>query len=491
MGEESVFIQLGENSQKEDSSPGKINMKCFRSRFSEEVNNVNKIYTAELQELYHDIFSATNTGTFNLMDALEEISSNQEKSQQVILKLQALIAFSIEKTNYFGWMIKNNAIANSCMASSTMAHLMSLKFYTDWSTLESHIQMLTQDLQLKALSQSADNSLKKTVMIKNECQPNKKENTEALSPSRRCGSFFDLKTLTSSLGHEMFLMKRIVEKIDDNIKDHLVAHRGFHCIKDQSKVRPLENTLAAFEQAWALGMKHAECDVVLTKDNRLMLCHDDTFERLAMFPSRRTFVNKHPKNLEAKEVLTKCFTRSGAGVPFLTHVLDIAAAIGDHKKLVLELKPGGIGAAERLVEILKANQSYFSNISVIMSFDMTLISHLAKLIRKTFPLMNETKLLYLLVKPEEVGKYPQPYNHFPIEDPSKLQEWIGELDGFYVGYSDMLISTYQDIFKNICKRYVMGVYDIEPDCVLAAERLSTVGVAYINTDMPRSLLHGL
>merc|ERR1719233_2886010 len=209
-----------------------------------------------------------------------------------------------------------------------------------------------------------------------------------------------------------------------------------------------------------------------------------------MFPSRRMFVNTHPNHLEAKEVLTKCVTRSGAGVPFLTHVLDIAAAIGSHKKLVIEIKPGVNGTADRLMQILKTNTFYLKNISVIMSFQLSIISHFADLFRTTFPGVTETKLLYLLAKPEEAGIYPQPYNHFPIENPSQLEDCNGKLDGFYVGYSDKLLSTHKDIFRSICKKYVVGVYDMKPDCVSTARELTDIGVAFVNTDMPRALLHG-
>jgi len=367
------------------------------------------------------------------------------------------------------------------------------RFYKDTTTLESHILMLSQDLQLKASSKSVSDQLRKTIILKNGYKNKNEGEKVSYSPSRssECGVFFDLRAPTSMMGHEIFLMKTVVEKISDDVIDCLVAHRGFHCSKGHPRVRPLENTLAAYEQAWALGMKHAECDVVLTKDNRLMLCHDDTFKRLALFPSRMPFVETHPINLEAKEVLTNCVTRSGAGVPFLAHVLDIAAAIGSHKKLVIELKPGVRGVAERLIDILNGNHSYLDNISVIMSFQLSIISHFAELFRRIFPGVTGTKLLYLLVKPEEAGILPQPYNHFPIENPDILEKWIGELDGFYAGYSQKLLSTHQENFKKICSKYVIGVYGMEPDCVFRARELSKMGVAYVNTDMPRSLLHGV
>jgi glycerophosphoryl diester phosphodiesterase len=466
---------------------------CFLGRFNKEVDNINSWYTAKLQELYHEIFSSCKTGTITLLDALEEISSDPEKSQQVILKLRSLIAFSMKWTNNFGTRIKEIAICNPLESNATMAHLMCQKFFTDKSTLESYIQKLSQDLQLKTLSVGAASQLRKTIMLKMKHWNKDEEKRSPLSPfspSSDFESLFDLELSTCSLGHELFLMKTIVKKINNDVKNCLVAHRGFHCTKDQERIRPLENTLAAYEQAWAMGMKHAECDVVLTKDNRLMLCHDDTFRRLAMFPSRRTFVDTHPNNLKAKEVLTKCVTRSGAGVPFLTHVLDIAAAIGTHKKLVIELKPGISGTADRLIEILIANHSYLENISVIMSFQLSVISRLAKLFRKTFPAVTDIKLLYLLVKPEEAGMYGEPYNHFPIENSEHLENVIGELDGFYVGYSEKLLSTHRDIFSSICRRYVIGVYDMEPDSVVRARELTEMGVVYVNTDMPRSLLHG-
>ena len=52
---------------------------------------------------------------------------------------------------------------------------------------------------------------------------------------------------------------------------HLVAHRGFHSPLDRSDRRPLENSLAAYEAAWANGISLCECDVMLTRDGFLVL----------------------------------------------------------------------------------------------------------------------------------------------------------------------------------------------------------------------------
>ena len=88
---------------------------------------------------------------------------------------------------------------------------------------------------------------------------------------------------------------------------HLVAHRGFHSPLDRSDRRPLENSLAAYEEAWASGISLCECDVMLTRDGVLVLvctvqacsascwpcaarccaciqAHDTSYARLALIP---------------------------------------------------------------------------------------------------------------------------------------------------------------------------------------------------------------
>ena len=52
------------------------------------------------------------------------------------------------------------------------------------------------------------------------------------------------------------------------------AHRGL------SALTP-ENTLPAFAAALALGADEIEFDVRLTKDNRLVVSHDNTLERIS------------------------------------------------------------------------------------------------------------------------------------------------------------------------------------------------------------------
>ena len=55
--------------------------------------------------------------------------------------------------------------------------------------------------------------------------------------------------------------------------DNLIAHRGW-------RHRYPENTLIAIEQAIAVGARHIETDILMTKDQHLVLCHDEHLQRL-------------------------------------------------------------------------------------------------------------------------------------------------------------------------------------------------------------------
>ena len=81
---------------------------------------------------------------------------------------------------------------------------------------------------------------------------------------------------------------------------------GFHCPWDHSGKRPLENSLSAFELAWSAGIHWLECDVAITKDEKLMLAHDEDFQRLALDPSN-VCSKKKVGDLTMKEIISLTF----------------------------------------------------------------------------------------------------------------------------------------------------------------------------------------
>jgi len=67
----------------------------------------------------------------------------------------------------------------------------------------------------------------------------------------------------------------------------IIAHRG------ASSIAP-ENTIAAARKAWEIGADLWETDVAVTKDEHLILHHDDSLERTTnvkqVFPDRSSFI---------------------------------------------------------------------------------------------------------------------------------------------------------------------------------------------------------
>jgi len=88
--------------------------------------------------------------------------------------------------------------------------------------------------------------------------------------------------LLRSVPVQLKWLRFTVAHLGNSFLSRLVAHRGFHDISDNLS-RPVENSVEAYETAWSAGIKMCECDVALTSDNQVILCHDENFSRLALF----------------------------------------------------------------------------------------------------------------------------------------------------------------------------------------------------------------
>jgi len=102
-----------------------------------------------------------------------------------------------------------------------------------------------------------------------------------------------------------------------------VAHRGFH---DLASGAP-ENTLAAFERAVQEGYP-IECDLRLTKDNRVVVFHDDSLERLC---GSSQLIEK----CDYEELKNFKVQNTSESIPLLEELLELA---GSRVPLLLELK---------------------------------------------------------------------------------------------------------------------------------------------------------
>jgi len=149
---------------------------------------------------------------------------------------------------------------------------------------------------------------------------------------------------------------------------------GYHNIYDRNDRRPLENSLEAFELAWSSGIHLCECDISITKDQKLILAHDENFLRLALDRSSVLAVESISQ-LSFRELISLPL-KSGVRPPLLIDVLRSAYAISDHSKLVIEIKPGNGAAASALGRLLLRHPELRKTVAVVMSFDVVTMHRL-------------------------------------------------------------------------------------------------------------------
>lgn len=101
----------------------------------------------------------------------------------------------------------------------------------------------------------------------------------------------------------------------------LLAHRGGANEYD-------ENSLGAFKACYEKGLRGFETDIRLTKDNALVILHDDKLERT-------TTGTGYVENLTADEVKALRLKKSGEPVPFAQ---DLVAYFKDKPDLFIELE---------------------------------------------------------------------------------------------------------------------------------------------------------
>ena len=252
----------------------------------------------------------------------------------------------------------------------------------------------------------------------------------------------------------------------------LVAHRGFHSPLDGSSRRPLENTLSAFEMAWSAGIQLCECDVALTRDEKLVLAHDEDFSRLALHPN-----SDHSKmnvgDLTMKEIISLTF-KSGSRPPLLLDVLRSAQALGPHCKLVIEIKPGNVEASSALVRLLLHHPDLIDSCAVVMSFD-AFIMHKLKSELEALKVSLTTEEGSLSVSPstkhiltarrDSPMKFPdvllltvakEPEQHYElwldILKPSPVHSWLQHANKPSLDGGELLVGRYNSSFSFVSCR---------------------------------------
>jgi len=146
----------------------------------------------------------------------------------------------------------------------------------------------------------------------------------------------------------------------------IIGHRG------ASFLAP-ENTVASARLAWESGADAVECDIYLSKDNRIMVSHDENTKRT----TRKDFSikNTHSDTLRILDAGSfKDEKYKGEKIPFLE---EIIATVPDGKELVIEIKCGSevIPHLKNIVDNAK-NKKF-----VFIAFDLQTITDT----KKAFP----------------------------------------------------------------------------------------------------------
>lgn len=141
----------------------------------------------------------------------------------------------------------------------------------------------------------------------------------------------------AELGEQSFSLPRII------------AHRG-------GAAEAPENTLVAFVEARNAGATMIECDFTLTRDQKVVLFHDESLERTTNGSGAvRARSLSELESLDAgysfvDENGSHCFRDRGVQIPRL----DDAIAFDDTMSWILELKPSSLVAARLALNIVRA-----------------------------------------------------------------------------------------------------------------------------------------
>lgn len=294
----------------------------------------------------------------------------------------------------------------------------------------------------------------------------------------------------------------------------IVCHRGYHCIHD-SVSRPIENTLPAYATAWKLGFHLAECDITLTLDGEIFLCHDSDFQRLhekdADDKSRLEMARIRTNELRSSE-LDDLRLLDGSNPTRLSDVLECAEDLSNEspltKQLVVEIKghePGeaasadqavmGSACAEALCTHLEQHPAQLPFISVIMSFDVDAMRVFSdwkmRLQKSSFSSVRFVKELakikFLLLRTMETWNM----NDQATIDESRVLVETLRLDGLYCEYQPEMVDPARSF--DATSHSITGVWNRaveQPDGLEICDMLVSCGVQYINSDLPGGLLEG-
>ncbi len=301
---------------------------------------------------------------------------------------------------------------------------------------------------------------------------------------------------------------RLFQTIKD-IPWRFVAHRGANNeAPGNSLVHRPENTLPAMLEAYRVGAHYVECDIHMTRDNRIVVLHDDTLRRTASYnPSKKLTLEQFKKILDTKipelryedEVSQVSVGAYNSRIPEEFHTTSISPLEefleqlqnNTDRRLIIELKAGDVAIIDVLQKLIARCAREFNlkpEQLIFISFDYNLIAESKKV-------LPQHKHLFLTVaqltpEDEKLGYY-----HL-IKDKVTLEKYIqmakdARLDGLDVEYDAASVDA--EFIRTIHSADLCcAIWTYEQDDNLdMAKRMLQAGADYINTNQPQYMFEQL
>lgn len=255
----------------------------------------------------------------------------------------------------------------------------------------------------------------------------------------------------------------------------IVGHRG------ASDDAP-ENTLESLMLAWEQGAYAAECDIILTKDLKLVLMHDDSTRRTALNGVDLIVEKTDWDQLQKLDVgKWKDEKWSGVKIPLLENVLR---AIPDGKHLFIEIKTGDANSGadprviEHLPELIEKEKISPEKISFIC-FDHNFLNRL----KKKLP---DYRAFYLTTFEPQPGKWPD------VRNDQELEVYINEalrngIDGLDMENSPAITKEWVKKIHDSGLKIAIWSYG-KDDTLDNARRYHEIGIDFFTTNMPAVIL---
>jgi glycerophosphoryl diester phosphodiesterase len=258
----------------------------------------------------------------------------------------------------------------------------------------------------------------------------------------------------------------------------IIGHRG------ASEDAP-ENTLESLQLAWEQGAYAAECDIIRTRDGKLILMHDDSTKRTALHGEDLLVEDTKWHGLKDLDVGSwKDQKWQGVKIPLLEEVLR---AIPDGKHLYIEIKSGktNLGADERVIDDLEeimVKEEISPGKITFICFDHNFLNRL----KKRLPSYNACYLTSYIAFP---GRWPN------VRNVGKLESYIDEalandIDGLDLESSSVITGAWVKKIHNAGLKVTIWSY-AEGDTLDNALRYQEMGVDFLTTNTPAKILSEL